>query len=132
MILTWYFYERSPLITNGYQCWKVASFKPLPSKFEPNPFIILHVTVSESNQTPNYLPIFYWSILFCIIEFVGWRNQEETATSNIAQAKKHEEVKWETKGYFGGFDKSYYFEGIEKLKDLWTRCIELKGKYIEK
>ena len=26
----------------------------------------------------------------------------------------------------------YYLEGIEKLKDRWTRCIELKGRYIEK
>ena len=42
-----------------------------------------------------------------------------------------EEVEWETEGYFGGFDKSYYLEGIEKLKDRWTRCIELKGQYIE-
>ena len=38
-------------------------------------------------------------------------------TSYIAQAKKHE---------------SYYLEGIEKLKDRSTRCIELKGEYIEK
>ena len=36
------------------------------------------------------------------------------------------------KGYFGGFDKWYYLEDIEKLKDRWTRCIELKGEYIEK
>ena len=31
------------------------------------------------------------------------------------------EIEWETEGYFGGFDKSYYLEGIEKLKDRWTR-----------
>ena len=42
-----------------------------------------------------------------------------------------EEVEWEVEGYFGEFDKSYYFKGIEKLKDRWTR-IPLKGKYIEK
>ena len=38
----------------------------------------------------------------------------------------------ETEGYFEGFDKSYYLEGIEKLKDRWTICIELKGEYIDK
>ena len=43
-----------------------------------------------------------------------------------------EEVEWETEVYFGGFDKSYYVEGIEKLKDHWTRCIELKGECIQK
>ena len=45
--------------------------------------------------------------------------------------ESNEEVESETEGYFGGFDKSNYFEGIEKLKDRWTRCIELKGEYIE-
>ena len=44
----------------------------------------------------------------------------------------NEEVEWEVEGYFGGFDKSYYSEGIEKFKDRWTRCIELKGEYIDK
>ena len=42
--------------------------------------------------------------------------------------KMTEKIEWETEGYFGGFDKSYYLEGIEKLKDRWTRCIELKGE----
>ena len=28
LILTWYFYERSPLITNSYHCWQIPSFKP--------------------------------------------------------------------------------------------------------
>ena len=41
--------------------------------------------------------------------------------------KSKEEVEWVTEGYFGGFDKSYYLKGIEKLKDRWTLCIELKG-----
>ena len=40
--------------------------------------------------------------------------------------ESNEEVELETEGYFGGFDKSYYLEGIEKFKDCWTRCIELK------
>ena len=29
--------------------------------------------------------------------------------------ESNEEVEWETEGYFEGFDKSYYLEGIEKL-----------------
>ena len=31
--------------------------------------------------------------------------------------ESNEEVEWETEEYFGGFDKSYYLESIEKLKD---------------
>ena len=46
--------------------------------------------------------------------------------------KSNEEVEWKTEGYLEGFDKSYYLEGIEKLEDRWTRCVELKGEYIEK
>ena len=46
--------------------------------------------------------------------------------------ESNEEVEWETEGYFGGFDESYYLEGIEKWKDRWTRRIQLKGEYIEK
>ena len=46
--------------------------------------------------------------------------------------ESNEEVEWETEGYFGGFDKSHYLKGIGKLKDHWTRCIEIKGEYIEK
>ena len=41
----------------------------------------------------------------------------------------NEEVEWETEEYFRGFDKSYYLEGIDKFKDHWTRCIELKEEY---
>ena len=48
-------------------------------------------------------------------------------SNKITTPEPNEEVEWETKGYFGGFDKTYYLEGIEKLKDLWTPCIELKG-----
>ena len=46
--------------------------------------------------------------------------------------ESNEEVQWETEGYFGGFDKSFHLEGIEKLKHHCTRCIELKGEYTEK
>ena len=46
--------------------------------------------------------------------------------------ESNEEVEWGTEGHFKDFDKSYYFEGIEKLKDRWNCSIELKGKYIEK
>ena len=44
----------------------------------------------------------------------------------------NEEVEWEQEGYFGGVYKSHYLEGIEKLRDRWTCCIELKGECIEK
>ena len=68
LILTWYFYARSPPVTNGYYCWHVLSFKPLLSKFEPNPLISLQVTVSESNQPANFLQ--RWKK----VNFVCWLN----------------------------------------------------------
>ena len=39
LILTWYFYDMSSLITNDYHCWQFPAFKPLLSKFEQNSFI---------------------------------------------------------------------------------------------
>ena len=43
----------------------------------------------------------------------------------------YEEVKWETDGYFGSLDKSYYERGIEMFKDRWTKYIELKEDYVK-
>lgn len=44
----------------------------------------------------------------------------------------NEEVITETEAYFEGFQKSYYLEGIKKLEDRWTKCVSLKGDYVEK
>lgn len=44
----------------------------------------------------------------------------------------NEEVIAETNAYFEEFDKSYYLEGLKKLENRWTRCVELKGDYVEK
>ncbi|KAG5323797.1 SETMR methyltransferase, partial [Pseudoatta argentina] len=32
----------------------------------------------------------------------------------------------ETEAYFEGLDKSYYSDGLKKLKNRWIKCIELK------
>lgn len=48
------------------------------------------------------------------------------------QFHTNEEVEFETDAYFGQLDKSYFLEGIKKLENRWTRCIELKGEYVEK
>ena len=68
LIVMWYFYGRSPTVTNGYHCWQVPFFKLLLSKLEPNPFISLQVTVCESNQPPNLLQT--WKKM----NFVCWSN----------------------------------------------------------
>lgn len=44
----------------------------------------------------------------------------------------NEEVITETNAYFEGFPKSYYSDGIKKLEYRLTKCIELKGDYVEK
>ena len=33
----------------------------------------------------------------------------------------------ETNAYFEGFEKSYYTEGLKKLENSYSKCIELKG-----
>lgn len=43
----------------------------------------------------------------------------------------NEEVEWETEAYFGTLSSDHYKKGIDKLKDRWTKCIELDGDYIE-
>lgn len=44
----------------------------------------------------------------------------------------NDEVKCETEAYFGDLNKSYFTEGIKKLEYRWTKCIQLKGDYVEK
>lgn len=43
----------------------------------------------------------------------------------------NEEVIAETNAYFAELDQSYYSEGINKLEERWTKCISLKGDYVE-
>ncbi|XP_018060471.1 PREDICTED: histone-lysine N-methyltransferase SETMAR-like [Atta colombica] len=38
----------------------------------------------------------------------------------------------ETEAYFEELDKSYYSDGLKKLKNRWIKCIKLKGDYVEK
>ena len=42
-----------------------------------------------------------------------------------------EEVISETEAYFEDKDERYYKNGIQKLEDRYTRCIALKGNYVE-
>ncbi|XP_033225877.1 uncharacterized protein LOC117178558 [Belonocnema kinseyi] len=38
----------------------------------------------------------------------------------------------ETEAYFGDLPIEYFSDGIKKLENRWTRCIDLKGEYVEK
>ena len=43
--------------------------------------------------------------------------------------ESNEEVEWETEEYFGRFDESYYWEGIEKLELLyWAKESTVRNK----
>jgi histone-lysine N-methyltransferase SETMAR len=44
----------------------------------------------------------------------------------------NEEVIDQTEAYFEEFDKSYFLDGLKKLEHRWTKCIELRGDYVEK
>jgi histone-lysine N-methyltransferase SETMAR len=42
------------------------------------------------------------------------------------------EVIVKTNAYFAELDQFYHSEGINKLEQCWTKCISLKGDYVEK
>ena len=44
----------------------------------------------------------------------------------------NDEIISQTNTCFEDHEKSYFLEGIQKLEQHWTKCIELKGDYIEK
>ncbi|XP_033231983.1 uncharacterized protein LOC117182967 [Belonocnema kinseyi] len=41
----------------------------------------------------------------------------------------NEELIAETEAYFGDLPIEYFSDGIKKLENRWTRCIDLKGEY---
>lgn len=43
----------------------------------------------------------------------------------------NEEIINETNAYFEELEKPYYLKDIKMLPDRWTKCIELKGAYVE-
>ena len=44
----------------------------------------------------------------------------------------NEEVFAAVTDYFAEFDKTYFADGLKKLETRWTKCIALKGDYVEK
>jgi len=44
----------------------------------------------------------------------------------------NEEVIDQTEAYVEEFDKSYFLDGLKNLEHRWTKCIELRGDYVEK
>lgn len=44
----------------------------------------------------------------------------------------NEEVIDTVNGYFADLEKSYFLDGMKKLENRWTKCVALKGDYVEK
>lgn len=44
----------------------------------------------------------------------------------------NDDVIAETNAYFEGLERTYFLDGIQKIEKRWTKCIELKGDYVEK
>jgi [histone H3]-lysine36 N-dimethyltransferase SETMAR len=44
----------------------------------------------------------------------------------------NKELVAETEDYFGKLPYDYFMDGIKKLENFETRCIDLKGMYVEK
>ena len=43
-----------------------------------------------------------------------------------------EEVGCTVDEYFECFKTSYFSEGLKKLEERWTKCVQVEGDYIEK
>lgn len=43
-----------------------------------------------------------------------------------------DEVKSAVNEFFDCMDKSFFFNGIKSLQHRWTKCVELRGDYVEK
>ena len=43
----------------------------------------------------------------------------------------YEEVIAAVNEYFEGFETSYFSEGMKKLEERWTKCVEVEGDYVE-
>jgi len=53
---------------------------------------------------------------------------------SLAEQKfaSNEEVVAVTEAYFADLEKTYFSDGLKKLKHRWVKCIELKGDFVEK
>lgn len=77
----------------------------------------------ELLQHPPYSPDLAPCDYFLFTNLKKWLSGMKFTTN--------EEVEYETDMYFGQKDKSFYSEGIKKLENRWTKCIALKGEYVE-
>ena len=56
----------------------------------------------------------------------------QTSRSGSGERDFDEELIAAVDEYFKGFETSYFSEGIKKLKERWTKCLEVEGVYVEK
>ena len=95
-------------------------------------FSLWQCTISQAkNQELGFgtLPHSPYSLDLAPIDYYLFPNLKRWLC--VRRFESNKKVEWETEGYFWAFDKSYYLEGTEKLKDRWTLCIKLKGEYFE-
>ena len=81
---------------------------------------IRHELLPPQPYFPDLAPIDY----FLFPNFKKWLGEKRFYSND--------EIISQTNTYFEDLEKAYFLEGIQKLEKRWTRCIELKGDYIEK
>lgn len=72
---------------------------------------------------PPYSPDLAPCDFFLFPNFKRWLTGKRFS-SNI-------ELECETKAYFEGFPESYFLNGLKKLENRYSKCIELQGNYVE-
>ena len=83
-----------------------------------------HVLRYELLPHPPYFPDLAPSDYFLFPNLKKWLGGKRFYSND--------EIISQTNTYFEDLGKSYFLEGIQKLEKRWTKCIELKGDYIEK
>ena len=84
----------------------------------------LHELRFELIPHPPYSPDLAPSDFFLFPSLKKWLGGRKFS-SNVA-------VEAAVNNYFSGLDESHFSDGMKVLEKRWTKCIELKGDYVEK
>ena len=60
------------------------------------------------------------------------QSQWQNSMNCVKRFSSNDEIIEKTNAYFKDLEISNFLEGIQKLEKRWTKCIELKGDYVEK
>ena len=84
----------------------------------------VHVLGLKLLPHPPYSPDFTPYDFFLFPKLKIWLGEKKFLSDEEVIAAADE--------YFKGLETSYFSEGIKKLEERWTKCVEIEGDYVEK